>query len=162
MYGIYETFRRPYNKHKHGHPFLFSMGTTPQAAPTPFSRLSPAVPYFADESNLEIVEPVFIGEVVLDKIHTLIEGGGGVSSLLRDFTDNVIIRCKYGGRKIIARTGYGPSVLTADEVSRFTQLISDFDKRFATGPSPKKHKLNVKSDFKRSDWDYFDQDWTMK
>src|SRR5208283_5891045 len=130
---VYETFRKPYNKHKHGHPFLFSMGTAQSAAPPLFSRLSPALPYFADESNLEIVEPVFIGEVVLDKIHTLIEGGGGVSSLLRDFTDNVIIRCKYGGRKIIARKGYGPPVLNAPETNRLTQLISEFDKRFATG-----------------------------
>jgi hypothetical protein len=158
---VYQTFRRAYNKHKHGHPFLFSMGFT-QNAPAPFDKLSPAIPYFADENNLRTAEPVFIGELVLEKIHLLIEGGGGVFSLLRDLTTNVTLRCKCGGRKVMATKGYGPPVLSEKEVQRFKEIVSEFEKRFIVDRTPKQLKLNINSNIKKTNWDYFDQDWTMK
>jgi hypothetical protein len=89
---VYETFRRSYNKHKHGYLFLFSMGF-PYPAPAPFDKLMPAIPFFADENNATTAEPVFVGELALDRLVLLLSG---VFSLLRDFTNNVTVRCKYG------------------------------------------------------------------
>jgi hypothetical protein len=159
---VYATFRQSYNKHKHGHPFLFSMGLQQPSAPAPFDKLTPAIPYFANEKDVRVAEPVFVGEVVLDKINGLIEGAGGLRSLLYDLTMNITIRCKCGGRRIIATKGYGPPVMSDQEVERYKQIVSEFEKRFVIDPSPKKLKININSNFKKTDWDYFTQDWAMK
>jgi hypothetical protein len=159
---VYATFRRSYNKHKHGHPFLFSMGLQQPSAPAPFDKLAPAIPYFANEKNVAIAEPVFVGEVVLDKINGLIEGAGALRSLLYDLTMNVTIRCKCGARRIIATKGYGPPVMSEKEVVRYKQIVSEFEKRFIIDPSPKKLKMQINSNLRKTDWDYFTQDWMMK
>jgi hypothetical protein len=89
---FYETFRSAYNKYKHGHLFLFSMGS-PYAAPPPLDKLTLAIPYFADKRNLNVAEPVFIGRLVLEKLPFLLLAGGDLFSLLRDLTSNVTARC---------------------------------------------------------------------
>lgn len=66
------------------------------------------------------------------------------------------------GRRIVARVGLGPEVLSAVERKRFEELINEFDKRFVKDPRPKKLKLNISSDVKKNDWEYFSQDWAMK
>jgi hypothetical protein len=159
---VHATFNKSYNKHKHGHPFLFSMGSQQPPPPSPFDKLVPAIPYFANERNLTKAEPVFIGEAVLDKINGLLEGTGGLRSLLYDLTMNVTLRCKCGGRKIIATKGYGPPVMSIQEVERYKQIVSEFEKRFVIDPSPKKLKMIINSNLKKTDWDYFTQDWMMK
>jgi hypothetical protein len=159
---VYETFRKPYNKHKHGYLFLFSMGFAQSTAPPPFDKLSPAIPYFADEKNLNVAEPVFVGEVVLDKLALLLFGGGGIFSILRDYTNNLTARCKYGGRKIITRAGLGPEVLSQGERVRFEELIREFDSRFVKDPAPRKLDLKMASNIKQKDWEYFGQDWGLK
>lgn len=157
---VYETFRNAYNKHKHGHLFLFSMGS-PYLASPPLDKLTPAIPYFA-RNDVSEAEPVFIGNLVLNRLVFLLLAGGGVFSLLRDLTLNVTTRCKYGGKKIIARVGLGPEVLSAAEKTRFEELVKEFDRRYLKDSGPKKLKLNISSNIKRADWDYFDQDWAMK
>jgi hypothetical protein len=159
---VYETFRKPYNKHKHGYLFLFSMGFAQSTAPPPLDKLSPAIPYFADEKNLNVAEPVFVGEVVLDKLALLLFGGGGVFSILRDYTNNITARCKYSGKRIIARIGLGPEVLSQTERKRFEELVREFDRRFVKDPTPKKLDLKISSNIKKDDWDYLAQDWRLK
>jgi len=157
---MYNRFRVPYNKYKHGHLFLSSIPSG--VIPDLIEKLCPAIPYFTDERDPFNVSSVFVGEFVLDRLNTLLCGGGGVFGMLRDLTGNVTVRCKYGGKKIIARKWYGVNPLTEEETKRYEKLIEIFDSKFLISPSPKKLKLGIKSEIKRKDWRWFLEEWTMK
>lgn len=158
----YAALSDPYNKYKHGFLFGFRISAfAPESMPEFAKTLGPMIPYFANPNNPTSPTPVFVGEFLLDKIDQLLYGGGSIFQLYWDITENVTIRCKYGGRKIIARKRYGEPVLSQGEIERFKKLIDEFDKRFVKEPGPKKLKLNIKSTIPAKKWEWFLQDWKM-
>lgn len=122
---------------------------------------SPWIPYFADPNDPNKATAAPVGPNVLTKFKTLFAGSGGVFSILWDLPENVSVLCKYGGRPLIARKGYGPSTLTFEEGKRFGELITRFDKKFAVN-STKNLKLNIASMIKKTDWEWFLGDWEFR
>lgn len=157
---FYSRYKDANNKYKHGFPFLFAAMMTPEG---PLKELSPVIPYFCNERDIENVSGVFVGDKVLDKLNQLITANhGGIFQLMMSLSNNVSLRAKCGGNKVMASEFWGKEYPTKEIQDRYEKISSIFIDKYVIDKTPKQMSLNIKSHMKLKEWEWLTEDWKFK
>lgn len=151
LLGLYSALSDANNKFKHGYPFLFGK-TDSQPG---LGSLGPWIPYLCDPENVTMTGAVPIGSASLRRLRTLIDGSGGLISMLQHVVTNSSFGCKIGGRHIVALQAFGPNALNSGFVQEGNRLSLRYLQNFGVTGVPEQLDLRIHSTIRRRDFENF-------